>query len=67
MKPKKTKFRLGKKTVAQLTNSNISKINAGGVGTTLNTLVTLVSLFEQTCKCTFPPKCTSDNNANNIM
>jgi hypothetical protein len=61
MKPKIQKFRLGKQTISNLTNQSISQINGGSGNWTWTLTATLISLIEQTCKCTFPPKCGSDN------
>lgn len=59
MKPKNQKFSLGKKTVSNLTSQYQANVNGGNGTWTITT--TLASLLEQTCRCTFPPKCASDN------
>jgi hypothetical protein len=59
MKTKTQKIKLGKKTVSNLTHTGLSKLNGGEATWTIAT--TLASVLEQTCKCSFPPKCASDN------
>jgi len=59
MKSKAEKFKLGKKTVSNLTNHSLLNVKGGAASWTIT--ATLVSVLEQTCKCSFPPKCTSDN------
>jgi len=61
MKAKPKKFKLGKQTVSVLTGITLSHLNGGNDTWTITT--TLASLVDQTCRCTFPPKCTSDNAA----
>ncbi|MGG9963925.1 hypothetical protein [Ferruginibacter sp. SUN106] len=59
MKTGNQKIKLGKKTIYNLSSKGLAKIKGGDATWTITT--TLASMFEQTCKCTFPPKCTSEN------
>jgi hypothetical protein len=59
MKPKnKKKLTLSKHSISNLTDGKSNSIQGGANWT--NTLTTLTSLFEQTCRCSWPPKCGSD-------
>jgi hypothetical protein len=59
MKPKnKKKLTLSKHSISNLTDVKSNGIQGGANWT--NTLTTLTSLFEQTCRCSWPPKCGSD-------
>ena len=59
MKQKKQKLTLSKQSVSKLTEANSQKIYGGVTGTTFT--ATINSILQNTCTCSFFPKCTSDN------
>ncbi len=57
LKNKTQKLFLSKQSISNLSDSDSKKINGGDWTIT----ATLVSILQNTCTCTFYPKCASDN------